>query len=218
MHDLLFDLDGTLVNSKEGIVKSVYYALHALDIEESEPEKLERFIGPPLEESFREFYQLNDTGVRKAVELYRERYKKKGVYECSLYPGIDAALQALHEQGKRICLATSKPQVFAEQILDMHHVRQYFQCIVGATLDSSMIHKADIIREVMRQLPVATPDQLVMIGDRRYDIEGAKACGIKSIGVEYGFAEQNELQDAGADYIVPDVPALLSLLQGDSAT
>lgn len=209
---ILFDLDGTLVNTKEGIVKSVYYALDALHITEDEPEKLECFIGPPLIDSFREFYQLNDRAAEEAVKLFRQRYERKGVFECKPYDGILELTARLRKAGKRLCVATSKTQVYAEQILEMHKLRDVFEVFVGATPDGSLLIKSDIIRTVLTELGVHEVDKVVMVGDRKYDVIGAKEFGIECIGVRYGFAGAGELESAGADYIVEDVEALGRLL------
>lgn len=209
---LLFDLDGTLVDNSEGIIKSVYYALDCLGVTEDEPEKLKRFIGPPLQSSFRDFYQLNETGVKRAVEKYRERYKSRGVHECHLYEGIDSMLQKLYMAGKTLCVATSKPQIFMEKILENLGVKKYFKVLVGATLDGTLGEKEDVIREVMRKLPERSVSDMLMIGDRKYDILGAKACAMESVGVYYGFAQAQELEMAGAQYIIQDVTELEKLL------
>lgn len=209
---LLFDLDGTLVDNSEGIIKSVYYALDCLGVTEDEPEKLKRFIGPPLQSSFRDFYQLNETGVKRAVEKYRERYKSRGVHECHLYEGIDSMLQKLYMAGKTLCVATSKPQIFMEKILENLGVKKYFKVLVGATLDGTLGEKEDVIREVMRKLPERSVSDMLMIGDRKYDILGAKACAMESVGVYYGFAQAQELEMAGAQYIIQDVTELQKLL------
>lgn len=212
MQYLLFDLDGTLMNTKEGIVKSVYYALDFLGVTEDEPEKLERFIGPPLDASFRDFYQLNETGVRRAVEKYRERYAKKGQYECEPYPGIPEMLRELKEKGKVLFVATSKPAVFAEEILWYHGLSGYFDGISAATLDGAVSEKPDIIRAVLKELPEVDKREIAMIGDRRFDILGAKECGIYSIGVRYGFPEPGELEEVKADYIADTVEQLWEVL------
>ncbi|WP_099205981.1 HAD-IA family hydrolase [Scatolibacter rhodanostii] len=210
---ILFDLDGTLVNSSEGIFKSVYYALNSLGIEESEPEQFRRFIGPPLDYSFRTFYNLNETGVRKALEKYRERYTEKGVYECKMYEGMKELVEELVAEGKTVCLATSKPQVFAEQILEMFHIKEYFKVIVGATLDGTLSEKGDIIKEAVRQLAGVSKEEMIMIGDREHDILGAKENGVQSIGIRHGFAEKGEFEAAGADYIVENTHELKNLLK-----
>lgn len=212
MKYLLFDLDGTLMNTKEGIVKSVYYALDFLGVTEDEPEKLERFIGPPLDASFRDFYQMNETGVKRAVEKYRERYTKKGQYECEPYPGIPEMLRELKEKGNMLFVATSKPAVFAEEILRHHELSEYFDGISAATLDGTVSEKPDIIRAVLKKLPEVDKKDITMIGDRRFDILGAKECGIQSIGVRYGFPEPGELEEAEADSIADTVEQLRRIL------
>lgn len=212
MKYILFDLDGTLVNNREGIVKSVHYALDCLGIYEGEADKLERFIGPPLATSFKEFYDLSDTGVERAVEKYRERFSKRGVYENKLYEMIPELLSELKNTDKILCVSTSKPQKFTDIILEDREIKEYFDVVQGASLDSSLIEKGDIIRETLNQLDSPNKDEIIMIGDRKHDIIGAKQNGIKSVGVYYGFAEENELEDAGADYIVNTVEELIELL------
>lgn len=210
---LLFDLDGTLINTREGIVKSVYYALNSLDIEESEPEKLNRFIGPPLDYSFRNYYKLNDTGIRKAIEKYRERYKDKGIYECKPYDGMKELVKKCYEKNHVICLATAKPQPFAEQILEMFDLKKYFTVIVGASFDNSFVEKTAIVEKVISDLGNVPKSEMIMIGDREHDIIGAKNNGIESVGIKHGFAEKGEFEKAGANYIVEDVDELAELLQ-----
>lgn len=210
---LLFDLDGTLINTYEGIVKCVYYALNSLEIEESEPEKLKRFIGPPLEYSFKNYYNLNDTGVRKAIEKYRERYSEKGIYECKPYDGMKELLSKCYEDKRIICLATAKPQPFAEKILEMFDLKKYFSVIVGASLDNSFVEKSDIVAKVLSDLGDVPKSEMIMIGDREHDIIGAKNNGIESIGIKYGFAEIGEFEEAGANYIVENVEELVKLLK-----
>ena len=206
----LFDLDGTLTNTKEGIIKGLVIALGSVGKNEKDLSKLERFIGPPLKKSFMNFYNLNSEQADLAIEKYREYYKDKGMYECALYGGMDKLLRKLREEAPnvKICVATSKPQYFAEKILEHCGVRDCFDVIVGATMDHSRVEKADIIAEVMRLCPEYEKSEMIMIGDRKYDIEGAKLCEIESVGVRFGFAEGTELEDAGADYIVYTVSEL----------
>lgn len=206
----LFDLDGTLTDTGEGILKSVQYALDAYGIHGEPEEKLRRFVGPPLHRSFVEFYGFSEEQAFEAVEKYRERYREKGVYENALYPGMDRLLPALAEVAT-LCVATSKPLVFASQILQMRGVDSCFTVTVGANLDGTMTDKAEVIAEVLRQLGGPDVREVIMVGDREHDILGAKACGLESIGVEYGFAGEGELQEAGADYVVPTVKALWEL-------
>ena len=206
---ILFDLDGTLTDPKEGITKSVAYALKAFSIE-ADVEQLTCFIGPPLKESFIKYYGLSDDAADQAIEKYRERYKTVGLYENKVYEGITERLEYLKSRGKRLAVATSKPYVFAKQILDRYGLSPYFDWIVGSELDGTRGKKAEVIEEVLRQAGV-TAEQCkacLMVGDRMHDIEGAKACHIASLGVQYGYAQKDELQEAGADYIVADLNEL----------
>lgn len=216
-NDIIFDLDGTLVNSREGIVKSVHYALEFLGIVETEPEKLERFIGPPLQDSFRRFYQLDEIGTQRAIQRYRERYARKGVLECTPYKGIPQLLAHLRGAGKGLYVATSKPQVFADQILAEHGLADYFSCVMGASLDGSLIRKEDVLHALFEEIGEAHRAQAVMVGDRKYDVLGAAACGIPCIGVYYGFAESGELEEAGAVDVADTPQALGRLLMGEKS-
>lgn len=207
----LFDLDGTLTDTGEGIMKSAQHALDAFGIENEPEENLRRFVGPPLDASFRDFYGLSQQQALEAIEKYRERYREKGVFESPLYPGVKELLEELSQKAQ-ICLATSKPLTFARQILELRGVERYFTHTVGANLDGTMTDKAQVIGEVLRRLGDPPKEQAVMIGDRRHDILGAKAQGVESIGVRYGYAEENELEEAGADHIVSTVEELKELL------
>lgn len=203
----LLDLDGTVADNGEGILKSAQYALDFFGIHQEPEERLRRFVGPPLDQSFRELYGFSQEQAWQAVAKYRERYAVKGVYENKLYPGIRELLEHLSGRGKR-CLATSKPEVFARKILEMQGVLPLFDVVVGAELDGTRTDKAEVIRAVLEQLGNPPKEQVVMIGDRKHDILGAKSVGVESIGVEYGFAPTGELQAAGADWIVPTVAEL----------
>ena len=208
---VLFDLDGTVADNGEGICKSAQYALDWFGIHHEPVENLRRFVGPPLQESFQVLYGFSPEKAKAAVEKYRERYRVKGVYENKLYPGIPALLEELSRRAV-VCLATSKPEVFSRKILEMGGVLPCFTRVVGSELDGRRTDKAEVIREVLRQLGNPDRAQAVMVGDRKHDILGAKACGVESIGVEYGFAPERELEEAGADHIVPTVEALRGLL------
>lgn len=208
---VLFDLDGTVADNGEGICKSAQYALDWFGIHHEPVENLRRFVGPPLQESFQVLYGFSPEEAKIAVEKYRERYRVKGVYENKLYPGIPALLEELSRRAV-VCLATSKPEVFSRKILEMGGVLPYFTRAVGSELDGRRTDKAEVIQEVLRQLGNPDRAQAVMVGDRKHDILGARACGVESIGVEYGFAPERELEEAGADHIVPTVEALRGLL------
>ncbi len=208
---VLFDLDGTVADNGEGICKSAQYALDFFGIHHEPVENLRRFVGPPLQESFQVLYGFSPEKAKIAVEKYRERYRVKGVYENKLYPGIPALLEELSHRAA-VCLATSKPEVFSRKILEMGGVLPYFTRAVGSELDGRRTDKAEVIQEVLRQLGDPDRAQAIMVGDRKHDILGARACGVESIGVEYGFAPERELEEAGADHIVPTVEALRGLL------
>ena len=213
---ILFDLDGTITDSSEGITKSVQHALKKLGIEENDQAMLRRFIGPPLDESFEKFYGFDKEKALKAVDYYRERYSDKGIYEYVLFDGIADMLEGLKSDGYIVALATCKPEIYVPRILEYFNVDKYFDVAVGSELEGGeRRHKNQVIDEVFVRLAAAgladtgnlseTKSQSIMIGDRKDDILGAKASGIDSIGVRYGFAEEQELEIAGADYIVETV-------------
>lgn len=211
---LLFDLDGTLTDPKEGITKCVQHALRQFGIDEPDADRLTCFIGPPLAASFTEFYGFDEQKAALAVEKYRERFRRVGLFENRVFDGIPQMLANLQTQGKTLAVATSKPQVFAERILENYELRRYFTVVVGSELDGRRTDKAEVIEEVCRQLGLDAVKRrdAVMIGDRRHDILGAAACGMRSIGVLFGYAEPGELEAAGAGQIVRSVPALAALL------
>lgn len=203
----LFDLDGTLTDNSEGIIKSARFALEQFGLPNEPDSTLRRFIGPPLHDSFMEYYGFSKEKAFEAVDMYRVRYREKGVYENALYPGLKEMLFRLRENGAGLCVATSKPLVFTEKILKQHDVYALFDHVVGANLDGSMTDKTEVIHEVLRRIG-ETKDRVVMVGDRSFDIVGAKNCGVESVGVYYGFADPGELEEAGADYIANTVTEL----------
>ena len=206
---ILFDLDGTLTDSKIGITSCVQYALHKLGIEEPDLDELEPFIGPPLTDSFREFYGFDDETVQQAVIYYRERFSTVGLFENDIYPGIAQMLERLKKAGRRLAVASSKPTVFVKQILEHFEILSYFDVIVGSELDGTRAKKEEVVEEALRQLLCdGNGHDIVMVGDRKFDVEGAKAYGIDSIGVAYGYAACGELEEAGADVIVETVEEL----------
>ena len=210
----LFDLDGTLTDSGEGITKSAQYALSKMGIREPDLSRLKPFVGPPLMDSFRQFYGMSEEEGEKAVRYYRERYESAGLFECQPYPGIPELLAELHERGMNPVVASSKPEYFVRKILEHFHLDPYFTEAVGPGLDERHPTKKDIICEVFRRCGIREDErkETVMIGDRRYDIEGARSTGIDSIGVYYGFAEPGELEKAGATCIADTVKDLSDIL------
>lgn len=210
----LFDLDGTLTEPGEGITNSVMYALDKFGIHEADREALYRFIGPPLLDSFMQFYGMPQEQAEQAVAAYREYFSVKGLFENRVYDGIPALLQSLRDQGKTLAVATSKPEVFTLRILDKFDLSKYFQFVGAASLDSSRSQKADVIRHTLHLCGHPAPDTVVMIGDRKHDILGAAENGIQSVGVLYGYGDRPELEAAGADAIAQSVEQLKALLVG----
>lgn len=209
---ILFDLDGTVTDPKEGITRSVQYALAQLGIHVDDLDTLEPFIGPPLLDSFMLHFGMDKATARGAIEQYRVRYRDGGIFESTLYGGMDALLASLKASGHKVLLATSKPEVFARQILAHFGIDGHFDIIAGSELDNTRTDKGEVIRYALARLPGADPAQAVMVGDTRFDILGAKAAGLASIGVLYGYGDEASLREAGADWIVPDVASLAALL------
>lgn len=211
----LFDLDGTLTDPKIGICTCVQYALKAQGIEEDNLDVLEPFIGPPLKDSFMNFYGMTEDDAEKAIAKYRERFSEVGLFENEVYEGIPQMLRGLKAKGFKLAVASSKPQVFVERILEHFSLKQYFDAVVGSELDGTRVNKDEVVREALTQLfgenPV-NPEQVYMVGDRCFDVEGAKAFGIESVGVTYGYGGLEELMEAKADYIVQSVPELYDFL------
>lgn len=212
---LLFDLDGTLTDPKVGICTCVQYALASFGIDEPDLDKLEPFIGPPLKNSFMNFYHLTEEQAESAVEKYRERFADIGIFENKVYEGIVPMLIALNSKGLHLAVASSKPQVYVERILEHFNLARYFQVVVGSELDGTRVNKDEIVEEALRRLFGAEPvdkKQVYMIGDRRYDAEGARKVGVESVCVTYGYGSIEELKAAKADYIVRSVEELQKFL------
>lgn len=209
---ILFDLDGTIINPKVGITSSVAYALNKFGIEVENLDNLCKFIGPPLKNSFMDFYNFSDEDAEQAILYYRERFQDKGIYENYVYENFEKMLITLKNQGKTLLVATSKPTVFAERILDHFNLRQYFDFVGGSNFDGTRSVKAEVILHVLKENTIDDLSSAIMVGDRKHDIIGAKTTGLDSIGVLYGYGDYEELSSSGADYIVKDVEELSSLL------
>lgn len=198
---VLFDLDGTLTNPGLGITNSVMYALRKFGINVSDRSQLYPFIGPPLRDSFRVYYGFSDEQCERAVRYYREYFKKSGMYENEVYDGINELLTRLKASGRSLVVATSKPEVFALEILRHFDLYRYFNFVAGATLNDVRNQKADIIKYALETLNITEKSSAIMIGDRKHDIIGARETGLDSIGVLYGYGTCDELKDSGATYI-----------------
>ncbi|SDF08612.1 HAD family hydrolase [Sporomusa acidovorans] len=210
---ILFDLDGTLTDPKVGITKSVQYALAKFAIHEPDLEKLVPFIGPPLVESFQEFYSLSREEAVAGVGYYREYFTQAGMFENAVYPGTREMLALLSGTGKKLLVATSKPTVYSQQIIEHFNLPQFFQLIVGSNLDGSRIHKDEIISYILTELNCMEKKDIVMVGDRKHDVIGAQKNSIDSIAVQYGYGTVKELQDAGPTYMAATVDELTELLR-----
>lgn len=210
---ILFDLDGTITDPKIGITKSFQYALQHFGIQVDNLDALEPVIGPPLKKSFSEFYHLSEEQIECAIEKYRERFSTVGLYENEIYDGMENLLKELSEAGYTLEIASSKPTVFVEKICEHFKIKQYFTHIVGSFLDGRRGEKEEVVEEAIR-LSKATPDHIIMVGDRIYDVIGAHKKGIAVIGVSYGYGGRQELEEAGADVIVDTVAQLREELLG----
>nr|WP_297279559.1 HAD-IA family hydrolase [uncultured Butyricicoccus sp.] len=210
---LFFDLDGTLTDPKEGITRSVDYALRTVcDIQTADLDTLTPYIGPPLVDGFMENHHLDRATAERCRDAYRERYRTVGLLENRLFPEIPAVLQTLKQQGYTLCVATSKPEEFAVRILEHFDLAGYFTIISGATMDGRISTKQEVIQNTLRRCGNPSCSQVLMIGDRKHDIEGAHACDIAAIGVLYGFGSEAELQTAGADAIALSITSLPDII------
>lgn len=213
IHTILFDLDGTLTDSGEGIMNAVRYTLERYEKEATE-EELRSFIGPPLQTQFEQFLKVSEEEGKRAVSIYREYYTKRGIYENKVYPGISDVLKQLKQAGFRLCIATSKPEKFAVQIAEHFNFAQYFDRIGGALMDGNRTKKREVIEYVLTEEQIGDQREgILMVGDRKHDICGAKQTGLRSMGVLYGYGSQEELETAGADWIVETPEDIWSILK-----
>lgn len=209
---ILFDLDGTLTDPKEGILNSIEYALQKFNIQINQRDELIPFIGPPLQESFQKFFSFDKEQAWQAVQYYREYFAKQGLFENKVYPGIPKLLERLRTDHRVLAVATSKPTIYSERILERFKLKQYFHLIIGSNLDGTRVAKTEVIRETLAGLSVIKNESVIMIGDREHDIFGAKNNHINSIGVTYGYGSKKELEDAGATYFAASIEELGKVL------
>lgn len=212
---ILFDLDGTLTDPKPGITKSVQYALAKLGIDEPNLDNLVPFIGPPLLKSFKEFYHLDDEQATLALQYYRERFATVGLYENAVFPGIKDMLAQLKKQGKTLFVATSKPTVFSIKIIEHFGLQDYFQAVIGSNLDGTRVEKGEVIEFALSELGEADLTKVIMVGDRKHDVIGAKNNGIDVVAVAYGYGSLAELNGANPNYIFHTVQQLHEFLQAN---
>lgn len=202
---LLFDLDGTLTDSRPGIFNSIRFALNKYGIN-PEDQQLMPFLGPPLIDSFMEQFGFTKEQAVEATDLYRVYFNPTGMMENSVYPGVREALETLQSAGKHLLVATSKPETFARKILEHFGLTGYFELIAGAAMDETRTKKAQVLEYLLGQIPgvseVIEQGRMLMIGDRKYDVLGAKELGLPCLGVAYGYAPEGELESAGAIAVV----------------
>lgn len=210
---LFFDLDGTLTESGIGITRSVQYALEKMGKPEPDTNNLLCFVGPPLKEQFMKYADMNETEAEQAIRYYRERYSTTGIYENRPYPGIREALEALH-QDYILAVASSKPEKFVRQILDYFELTEYFDEIVGASMNETRTQKSEVVAEALRRLNLEEHrDEVLMIGDKEHDVFGARAEGISCLAVSYGYGSREELLAAKPLAIVDTVEDLLHFFE-----
>lgn len=215
MKKVLFDLDGTLINSQEGITKGVLYALREyLGIDEPDLESLRCFIGPPLALMFDQKYHVPAEKIEPTVAKYREYYDSIGMNQCELYPGVREMLEHMHKKGYVIGLASSKPERNCVQILKNKGVADDFDYIVGASIGPERREKVLVLEEAFRRMDVKDRSEVILIGDTKYDAVGAKKAGIDCVGVTYGFGTREELLEAGAVAVFDTLEEVEAYLDG----
>ena len=197
----LFDLDGTLTESGPGITRSVAYSLRKFGISEPDQKKLDRFVGPPLIDSYMRYYGFSYDQAKQAVVYYREYYETKGLFENRVYDGVEDMLRALRDGGVQCVVATSKPEQFAVQILEHFGLDGYFSCVAGASMDESRTDKGEVIAYALEKAGIERKEQTIMVGDREHDVLGAKRNGLPTVGVLYGYGSREELTSAGAVFL-----------------
>lgn len=208
---VLFDLDGTVIDSRPGIFQSLYYAFNKMELPVPSDEMLSRFFGPSLATSFHNVCGFDDELTEKMIAAYREYYRPTGMFECEVYPGIEDLIRTLRSQGKKVILATKKPEIFAVQILERKGLLPLFDYVAGATMEDKSEHKDGIVLRAAKALGVAKKD-CVMVGDMRFDCIGANLAGIDCIGVTYGYGTKEELIEHGAAALAENAQELKVLL------
>jgi phosphoglycolate phosphatase len=209
---LLFDLDGTLTDPKLGTVNAIIHALNYYGVTEMKLDLVDKFIGPPLIESFQKYYGFSEEESSLCVKKYREYYSETGLYENYMYEGVDKMLENLKSCGKILILATSKPEVFAKKILEHFGLLRYFDFVAGSELSGDRIHKVEVIQHALNEMGIRDISKCLMIGDRMHDILGARKAGLDCMGVLYGYGTREELEEYGADYLAEQVEDIVRIL------
>ena len=194
---ILFDLDGTLTDSGEGIMRSVQYALEKIGHPEPDYTRLRSFVGPPLAAQFMNYAGVDEETAKEAVRFYRERYAPTGIFENEVYDGVEEMLKRLSRKGYRLGVASSKPEPFVEKVLEHFGILEYFEVVVGSTMDGARSAKSEVIEEALARLGLSQErESVVLVGDKNYDVFGAREAGLECIAVTYGYGSFEELSDA----------------------
>ncbi len=201
IHTVLFDLDGTITDSGQGIMNSVRYALRKTGKDVPGGEVLRSFVGPPLHEQFQRVCGITEEESLKMVDVYREYYSEQGIFENRLYDGIIPMLQQIKKAGLHILMATSKAEKYAGIIADHYGFAQYFDFIGGALMSGKRTDKWEVIEYALTSMKITDREGVMMVGDRIYDIEGARKAGIYSLGVLYGYGSREEMEKASPDFL-----------------
>lgn len=209
---IFFDLDGTITDSGLGITNAIVYSLKKLNYKIPDISVLNKYVGPPLRDSYKKYNGMTAEEAEEGVRLYREYYSETGLFECVIYDGIPELLAKLSSDGYKVVLATSKPEQFSIRILEHFDLLKYFHLVAGATFDKTRVSKSAVIQYALDNLNITDTSEVLMIGDRHYDINGAKAFNIQTVGVTYGYGDRPEHEEAGADYIVDTVDELYGVI------
>lgn len=209
---VIFDFDGTFIDSGKGIRNCVQYALEKHDIPVGDKEKLDYFIGPPLNVGFSDMYGASQEQCVTLIADYRDRYERIGVYEAQLYDGMVELVKMLKESGVKVGVASSKPTYFINKILEHINLTDLFDTVVGTQLDNHNADKTVLINTALENLQITDKSSAIMVGDRKYDVGGAKGAGVLSVGVLYGYGSKAELEEAGADFLAQNVTQLGKIL------
>ncbi len=212
---VLFDFDGTVADTGKGIFNGVYHVLDSMGIDPPEPEKLRYFIGPPLHESFRIVFGFNEEECKAAVATYREYYSAKGIFELTMYDGMEELFRKLKARGIKLGISSSKPEIFLLRIVDKFGLSELFDTVKGSDIDYIHSDKSLIIRRATEAMNLPGSAKVLMVGDRCFDINGAKKAGVDSAGVLFGYGSREEFEEAGADYIVVKADELFGIITGE---
>lgn len=208
----LWDLDGTIARSEEGIFNSIIYAAEKMGLPSPDRSALRPFIGPPLQYSFEKYFGLSAAEGAKAVTFYREYYSVKGIFECGIYPGVEKALSKLRSAGVTVALATSKPEIYAERILKRFGLSEYFNAVYGADMTPQSSDKSAVVARALKGCAVSDKSRAAMAGDKSHDVIGAKNNGIVCVGALYGYGGRKELEESGADYLAESPEEVTEIL------